>query len=217
MREVMEENQRLRMHLDRIMKEYGNLQNQFHDIVQKEADQKSSSTVNTTHHESDQEADQLVSLSLGRTSSDMKKDELSKIFKKDKARHDDEGAVNKSLNLGLDCKFETTPTDCSPVNLSPENSLEDQTNKDENGETSTWPSNKNPKTMRNNGDGDDVSQQNPTKRARVSVRVRCDAPTVRKNIYMHAFCDINYNCDNLIYVFNCVNNDFSLISPFFLL
>ncbi|KAK6787681.1 hypothetical protein RDI58_016206 [Solanum bulbocastanum] len=176
MREVMEENQRLRMHLDRMMKEYRNLQNQFHDIVKKETDQKSSSTVNTsTHHdESDQEADQLVSLSLGRTTSDMKKDELSKILKKDKG-HDDEGVIiinnNKSLDLGLDCKFESTPTECSPVNYSPENSLDDQANKDENG-------NQNPKTMRNNGDGDDVSQQNPTKRARVSVRVRCDAPTM---------------------------------------
>ncbi|KAK4719453.1 hypothetical protein R3W88_017791 [Solanum pinnatisectum] len=173
MREVMEENQRLRMHLDRMMKEYRNLQNQFQDIVKKETDQKSSSTVNTsTHHdESDQEADQLVSLSLGRTTSDMKKDELSKILKKDKG-HDDEGVIinnnnNKSLDLGLDCKFESTPT----VNYSPENSLDDQANKAENG-------NQNPKTMRNNGDGDDVSQQNPTKRARVSVRVRCDAPTM---------------------------------------
>ncbi|XP_015078734.2 probable WRKY transcription factor 61 [Solanum pennellii] len=184
MREVMEENQRLRMHLDRMMKEYRNLQNQFHDIVQKETDQKSSSTTvntSTTHHdhESDQEADQLVSLSLGRTTSDMKKDDLSKILKKDKV-HDDEGVIiisnnNKSLDLGLDCKFETTPTECSPVNYSPENSLDDiQANKDENEETS----NKNLKTMRNNGDGDDVSQQNPTKRARVSVRVRCDAPTM---------------------------------------
>lgn len=194
MREVMEENQRLRMHLDRITKEYRNLQNQFHDIVQKEADKKSSSTVNTTYHESDQEADQLVSLSLGRTTSDMKKDELSKIVKKDKG-HDNEGGVNKTLDLGLDCKFKTIPTECSPVNLSPENSLEDQANKDENGETSTtWPPNKNLKTMRNNGDGDgdgdDVSQQNPTKRARVSVRVRCDATTVRKKIYMDAYYDL---------------------------
>ncbi|MCD9638298.1 WRKY transcription factor 72B [Datura stramonium] len=176
MREVIEENQRLRMQLDRIMKDYGNLQNQFRDIVQREADQKSSSTVNTTQHESDQEADELVSLSLGRTKSDAKKDELSKILiKKDKGRHGEEAQVNKSLALGLDCKFETiTPTQCSsPVNLSPENSLE-EANKDENGETS----NKIHKTTRNSGDGDEVSQQNPTKRARVSVRVRCDAPTM---------------------------------------
>ncbi|KAK4370870.1 hypothetical protein RND71_010345 [Anisodus tanguticus] len=174
MREVMEENQRLRMHLDRIMKDYLNLQNQYHDIIQREAEQKSSSTVNTTQHESDQETDQSVSLSLGRTTSDMKKDELSKIFKKDKA-HDEE-EVNKSLALGLDCKFEvsakTSPTECSPVNLSPDNSLE-EANKEENGETSTLSPNKILKTMRNNGD-----EQNPTKRARVSVRVRCDARTM---------------------------------------
>ncbi|OIT31789.1 PREDICTED: probable WRKY transcription factor 61 [Nicotiana attenuata] len=175
MREVMEENQRLRMHLDRIMKDYRNLQMQFHDIAQKEAE-KSSSTVNTTHHESDQEADQLVSLCLGRTSSDMKTEELSKIFSKDKAHYNNDEEEYKAggLTLGLDCKFEmsakTTPTtESSPVNLSPENSLEET--KEENGET-----NKILKTMRN-GD-DDVSQQNPTKRARVSVRVRCDAPTM---------------------------------------
>ncbi|XP_009800929.1 WRKY transcription factor 72B-like isoform X2 [Nicotiana sylvestris] len=179
MREVMEENERLRMHLDRIMKDYRNLQMQFHDIAQKEAE-KSSSTVNTTHHESDQEADQLVSLSLGRTSSDIKKEELFKIFSKDKAHYNNEEEEHKAggLTLGLDCKFEmsakTTPTtESSPVNLSPENSLEET--KEENGET--WPPNKILKTMRSHGD-DDVSQQNPTKRARVSVRVRCDAPTM---------------------------------------
>ncbi|XP_009601191.1 WRKY transcription factor 72B-like [Nicotiana tomentosiformis] len=177
MREVMEENQRLRTHLDRIMKDYRNLQMQFHDIAQKEVE-KSSSTVNTTHHESDEEADQLVSLSLGRTSSDMKKEELSKIFSKDKAHYNEEEEHKAGgLTLGLDCKFEmsakTTPTtESSPVILSPENSLEET--KEENGET--WPPNKILKTMRN-GD-DDVSQQNPTKRARVSVRVRCDAPTM---------------------------------------
>lgn len=184
MREVMEENQRLRMHLDRIMKDYRNLQNQYRDIVQREADhQKSSSTtVNTTQHESDQEADELVSLSLGRATSDMKKDELSKILiKKDKGQQCEEAdeVNNESLALGLDCKFETTQTECSsPVNnLSPENSLE-VANKDENGEMSMWPQNKIHKTTRNDGDGDEVSQQNPTKRARVSVRVRCDAPTM---------------------------------------
>ncbi|XP_060170190.1 WRKY transcription factor 72B-like [Lycium barbarum] len=175
MQEVMQENQRLRLHLDRVMKDYRNLQNQYHDIVQREAE-KSSSTVNTTQHH---ESDQLVSLSLGRTTSDMKKDELSKFFKKGEAR--DEEEVNKSLALGLDCKFEvsakTSTTECSPVNLTPENSLE-EANKEENGETSTWSPNKILKTMRNNGDGDDVAQQNPTKRARVSVRVRCDAPTM---------------------------------------
>ncbi|KAK4350508.1 hypothetical protein RND71_029821 [Anisodus tanguticus] len=164
MEEVMEENQRLKTHLERIMKDYRNLQMQFHEVVQRHTE-KSNTNIRCDEAE-------LVSLSIGRTSSDTKK-KLSKILSKDKAIEDDKNG----LTLGLDCKFEssvdTPPESSSPANLSPENSLGEV--KDENG-AETWPPHKILKTVRN--EEDDVAQQNPTKRAKVSVRVRCDTPTM---------------------------------------
>ncbi|XP_059303916.1 WRKY transcription factor 72A-like isoform X1 [Lycium ferocissimum] len=163
MEEVMEENQRLKTHLDRIMKDYRHLQMQFQEVVQRDAER------SNTNNRCDEA--ELVSLSLGRTSSDTKK-ELSKILSKDKAIEDDKSG----LTLGLDCKFESsanTRTNSSPSNLSPENSLGEV--KDEKG-AETRPPHKILKTMRN--EEDDVAQQNPTKRAKVSVRVRCDTPTM---------------------------------------
>ncbi|XP_009616443.1 WRKY transcription factor 72A-like [Nicotiana tomentosiformis] len=170
MKEVMKENQRLKMHLDRIMKDYRNLQLQFHDIVQRNAE-KSNSIIDTDRHNECNEAE-FVSLSLGRSSSDTKKEEyLSKILSKDKAEEENKGG----LTLGLDCKFDlcvkTTPTEFSTANLSEENRSEEV--KDENGET--LPPHKILKTMRN---GEDDTQPNPSKRAKVSVRVRCDVPTM---------------------------------------
>ncbi|MCD7455434.1 WRKY transcription factor 72A [Datura stramonium] len=168
MEEVMEENQRLKKHLDRIMKDYRNLQTQFHEVVQRDAEKSNTNIIRCD------EADQLVSLSLGRTSSDTKKEELSKILmsKKENTKEED------NLTLGLDCKFQssanTPTTKSSPSNLSPESSLGEV--KDEKG-AETWPPHKVlKKNIRN--EEDDVVQQNPTKRAKVSVRVRCDTPTM---------------------------------------
>ncbi|KAA8540934.1 hypothetical protein F0562_024928 [Nyssa sinensis] len=164
MGEVREENQRLKMYLDRIMKDYKNLQNQFYDIVQQEA--KKPTNTAKIHRES--EEPELVSLSLGRTSSDP-------ILKDDKYKIPSKGKENEKgkegLTLGLDSKFKLIKTGPS-MNPSPENSLEEV--KEEVRES--WPPQKNLKTVRS-GD-DEVSQQNPAKRARVSVRVRCDTPTM---------------------------------------
>ncbi|CAN4088141.1 unnamed protein product [Withania somnifera] len=157
MEEVTEENQRLKKHLDRIMKDYRNLQMQFHEIiVQKDAEKSD----NVKHDEAE-----LVSLSLGRTSSDTKKE-----GKKENVEEQD------NLTLRLDCKFQpsaNTPTKSSPSKLSLANSLGEV--KDQKG-AETWAPHKVFKTTRN--EEDDMTQQNPTKRAKVSVRVRCDTPTM---------------------------------------
>ncbi|KAL0307895.1 UNVERIFIED_CONTAM: WRKY transcription factor 72A [Sesamum angustifolium] len=113
-------------------------------------------------------------LGISSSSSDRVKDEPRKTLMNEDALEG--GDKEGTLTLGLDCKFEAPkklPTEPSP-NPSPENSLEDA--KEEAGET--WP----PKTMTNVRDGgdDEISQQNPAKRARVSVRVRCDTPTVQR-------------------------------------
>ncbi|KAL0295044.1 UNVERIFIED_CONTAM: WRKY transcription factor 72A [Sesamum angustifolium] len=173
MDEVMEENQRLKMYLDQILKDYRTLQRQYRDVIQQEA--KKAPNIDSTHHDHDTDGpDQLFALSLGisSSSSDRVKDEPRKTLMNEDALEG--GDKEGTLTLGLDCKFEAPkklPTEPSP-NPSPENSLEDA--KEEAGET--WP----PKTMTNVRDGgdDEISQQNPAKRARVSVRVRCDTPTM---------------------------------------
>ncbi|KAL3528341.1 hypothetical protein ACH5RR_007663 [Cinchona calisaya] len=169
MGEVIEENQRLRMHLDRIMKDYRALQMQFQDMVHQEPNI-SNSTISTTHQETHDEEPELVSLSLGMSS--------SKNHGKEKVDdHDDDDGDKEGLALGLDCRFKLPKNQeneqRSPTNPSPEASS-GEVKEEAAGET--WPPQKSLKNVRN--DEDEVSQQNPAKRARVSVRVRCDTPTM---------------------------------------
>ncbi|KAG6412261.1 hypothetical protein SASPL_124935 [Salvia splendens] len=163
MDEVMEENQRLKMYLDRILQDYRTLQMQYRDVVQREATTKSP-------HRSDHDligapADhEVIDLNLAMSSIDRK----GEPRKTPKINDNEIGDDKQGLSLGLDCKFGLPEK--SPVI---ENSVEEV--KEEAGET--WP----PKGVKNGRDGggeDEISQQNPTKRARVSVRVRCDTPTM---------------------------------------
>ncbi|KAK7330385.1 hypothetical protein VNO77_24579 [Canavalia gladiata] len=172
MGEVIEENQRLKMCLNKIMNEYRTLERQFEDIV-KQGTKKNGDKGNDDNHQEiiDKESD-LVSLSLGRAPSNPRNDDQkSKVCKQLK----DEG-FNEDLTLGLDCKFETSKsgstTEALP-NPSPENSSE--VPKEEAGET--WPPTKPFKTTRDTTE-DEVAQQNPAKKARVCVRARCDTPTM---------------------------------------
>ncbi|XP_010256569.1 PREDICTED: probable WRKY transcription factor 72 isoform X2 [Nelumbo nucifera] len=167
MGEVREENERLKMILSRIVKDYQSLQMQFYGIVEQEEAKKSGDTAPV-----DQEIEEpeLVSLSLGRTASEPKKDEKNSNSSKSKEDDDQEG-----LSLGLDCKFEVSkPASTEKAsNPSQENSFEEPKEEDA-GET--WPPSKILKAMRS-GD-DEVSQQTHVKKARVSVRARCDTPTM---------------------------------------
>ncbi|KAL1541603.1 DNA binding domain [Salvia divinorum] len=156
MDEVMEENKRLKTDLDRILKDYRTLQMQYRDVEAAKSPHQSyhDLTAAPADHE-------LIDLSLAMSSSD-RKGETSKI------RDDKQG-----LSLGLDCKFDLPEKSPVTINLTPENSIEEA--KEEAGET--WP-HKGVKNGRDGGGEDEISQQNPTKRARVSVRVRCDTPTM---------------------------------------
>ncbi|KAL2254031.1 UNVERIFIED_CONTAM: WRKY transcription factor 72B [Sesamum indicum] len=165
MDEVMEENQKLRMCLNRILEDYRTLEMQYRDVIQQEA--KKSPTTVPTHQDHDTEEPELIALSLGRTSSNKIRDELNKI-----PTVEDEG-----VTLGLECKHDVpkmlSQAETTSLNPSPENSLEEVKEEDA-GETRKH------KAMNNAGDGgdDEILQQNPVKRARVSVRVRCDTPTM---------------------------------------
>ncbi|KAL5724987.1 WRKY transcription factor [Ranunculus cassubicifolius] len=169
MDEVREENERLKTILAQIRKDYHSLQMHFFEIVQNEQGDKKSVDPTPMHEEEEQE---LISLCLGRSSSESKKDEKS-ITIANKSKMDKD--FKEGLALGLDCKFEGIDGGATdPVLIrSPEDSF-GEAKEEEVGEQ--WPPSKVLKTMRTGED--DVSQQPPVKKARVSVRARCDTPTM---------------------------------------
>nr|QWQ79456.1 WRKY34 [Juglans sigillata] len=162
MGEVREENQRLKKSLDRIMKDYQNLQMKFFDIVQKD---RIKTTNNTNNHQEIEESDQIVSLCLGRVTHDTKEDKKTVVSSKLK---EDDQAKETSLTLGLDRRFELS--DQSKVNAKSFEELKKEARE------TCWQHSKVLKTKRS-GD-DEVQQQNPVKKARVSVRARCNTPTM---------------------------------------
>ncbi|KAH0975660.1 hypothetical protein GBA52_017559 [Prunus armeniaca] len=178
MGEVREENQRLKKYLDRITDEYQTLQMQLYDIQEKANKSKdvTIASANNIYNHQDEESE-MVSLSLGSFSSRPKKDEKNKNRSTSSQGKENE-SDRESLSLGLDCKYEApkssaTTTEVPLSNSSPASSLE-EVPKEEAGET--WPPKKVLKTARSVED--EVAQQNPVKKARVSVRARCDTPTM---------------------------------------
>ncbi|KAK1407292.1 hypothetical protein QVD17_38906 [Tagetes erecta] len=167
MGEVREENQRLRVHLDQIMKEYKTLQNKFQDIFHQQQQQTSIAgaiKINRNDKQQTDDESELVSLSLGRTSS-------TEPIKKDKRCSSPPTKGGEGLDLGLECgKFEPSSAikNESSVIPSPDDSLEEA--KDETPQK--------PSTPKRNGEDQEVLQQTPAKKTRVSVRVRCDTPTM---------------------------------------
>ncbi|XP_028788497.1 probable WRKY transcription factor 61 [Neltuma alba] len=200
---VREENQRLKRSLDRVLKDYRTLEMQFKDMVQKGRTKQS---ITSDHHKgspssdhsgrdiiiTEEESDELVSLSLGRdipsNNNPIRKphDQKSKASKALLLKDEEE----EDLALGLDCKFETSKSGSlstheannnnnSPntINPSPTNSSEETPNKEE---EESWQPSKALKTTRDTACSaeDEVSQHNPAKKARVCVRARCDTPTM---------------------------------------
>ncbi|KAK4752914.1 hypothetical protein SAY87_021712 [Trapa incisa] len=162
MGEVKEENERLKMRLERVRRDYDTLQMQFFDIIKQDGDGKQQQQ-SVNYAREPEESDQLVSLSLGWK----KKDE--KISKLDDHRITNKDDQQEDLALSLDCKVGPA----KKGNTSRENSSEDH--KEEAGEA--WPPSQVLKTTTRSGD-DEASQLNPTKKARVCVRARCDTPTM---------------------------------------
>ncbi|TQD92000.1 hypothetical protein C1H46_022404 [Malus baccata] len=181
MGEVREENQRLKKYLDRITEDYQTLQMQFYDIQQKANKSKDIAIPSTIQKYNQDEESELVSLSLGSFSGKPKwnqKNDKNPSTSQGKVENESDG---ESLSLGLDCKYEiaaksSATTDQVPLaNPSPGSSLE-EVPKEEAGKT--WQPKKVLKTMRSSAIEDEVAQQSPAKKARVSVRARCDTPTM---------------------------------------
>ncbi|XP_061360836.1 WRKY transcription factor 72A-like [Gastrolobium bilobum] len=164
MGEVKEENERLKMMLEQVEKDYHSLQLCFFDILQRETSKKSVKDSAPSHDEV--EEPMLVSLSLGRSPREPKKDAIIGNSSKPKEKED----LEANLTLGLDSKTLSSMELVS--DLSPMNNSEELKEAEAGGTCST---NKSARTK----DGDDeISELTPTKRARVCVRTRCDTPTM---------------------------------------
>ncbi|KAK7304595.1 hypothetical protein VNO77_42478 [Canavalia gladiata] len=170
MGEVMEENERLKKSLNRILNDYRTLQVQFHNIVEQETKDSSDHKMNSNHQKIIEESE-LVSLSLGRVPRNNEKGKVSKALKEE--LEDKEG-----LTLGLEYKIETSKSGSTTEHLpnpSPTNSVE--VPKEEVAKESWTPSKGHKTNIIDNGENE-VSLQNATKKARVCVRARCDTPTL---------------------------------------
>ncbi|TKY65205.1 WRKY transcription factor 72 [Spatholobus suberectus] len=163
MGEVKKENGRLKMMLERVEKDYHSLQLRFFDILHKDVSKKGVADSSTSHDET--EEPELVSLCLGRSPKEPKKE--ARIGDSNKPKEKDGGP---NLTLGLDSKHLLSMevvSDSSPMNSSEEP-------KEAEAEGTLSP-NQSAKMMNVN---EDMSDQMPAKRARVSVRARCDTPTM---------------------------------------
>lgn len=174
MGEVKEENERLKTMLSRVEKDYNTLQLRFFDIVNKEVSNNGVEESSTSHEENDEEPE-FVSLCLGRSPNEYKK-EVAKIDQNsNKPKEKEDMEVN--LSLGLDSKYMLSMELVS--DLTPMNSIEELPKEVEVEEKGTlFSTNKSTKVINVN---DEVSDQMPTKRVRVSVRAKCDTPTVSIN------------------------------------
>ncbi|CAJ1975254.1 unnamed protein product [Sphenostylis stenocarpa] len=169
MGEVREENQRLKMCLNRILNEYRTLEMQFNNIVEQETKDSSEKPKNDDEHGVMMEESELVSLSLGRLPVPRNNENKGKVPQTLKEEEEDK----EGLSLGLECKFETSKSGSTTEhvpNPSPTNSVEEVPKEEVAGES--WPPGKGQKTNRDAGE-DEVSHQNPAKKARVCLNDGC--------------------------------------------
>jgi len=207
MGEVREENKRLKTMLSRIVEDYRSLQLHFHDVVQKGQAKKLAdpSTIMPTGIEEPE----FVSLSLG-TSTSMHKKEEKNSAAEGKGREDFMSIKEEGLSLGLSACKDGAINNIAKIQpdvmtLSPEVSSEDAKDDTMEAADQQWQPSKTQKiNLRNVGTEpeDDIGPLPQAKKARVSVRARCDAPTVRRH-------NIPFERDVMLasYVYIGVGND----------
>jgi hypothetical protein len=190
MGEVREENKRLKTMLSRIAEDYRSLQLHFHDVLQQGQAKKLADPA--TAMPTNIEEPEFVSLRLG-TSTSMHKNEGNSSVYEGKGRADSMDTKEGGLSLGLsDCKVGATNNakiQPDAPTLSPEGSSEDVKDDALEAGDQQWPPSKKLKNLRSVGveeAEDDIGPLQQAKKARVSVRARCDAPTV--NTYISEKC-----------------------------
>lgn len=173
MKKVIEENERLRAMLKQMEKDYKTLQMHFFEVVHRKSKRNLNSSL--SHEEHDES--EIVSLSLGRSAGEATKD-----FKIMDRSSKDEQLDAEGLTLGLDSKFHVSKRKQTEAmfELGPENSFEES--KEEEAKEMRPPI----ETLKVSKNGENEGQeQSLVKRARVSVRTRCDAPTVSMTLFFH--------------------------------
>ncbi|XP_060215755.1 WRKY transcription factor 72A-like isoform X1 [Lycium barbarum] len=167
--EAKEENERLKSTLSKIMRDYKSLQMHFQGVAQpyhKPQYSKDIATSTIVEVEEEEEVE-LVSLSLGRTSREIKKEYDQNEGKNKKHSK----LLFDGLDLGLDSRFSSDLTKVTKNYDTSENSFEESKKENINEPC--------PKMARISGDDDeDFLQQNSQKKARVSIRAVCDTTTM---------------------------------------
>ncbi|XVE53278.1 hypothetical protein DITRI_Ditri02bG0191700 [Diplodiscus trichospermus] len=227
MGEVKEENERLKLLISQVLKDCQSLQMRFLDILQQE-EAKNHSTMTAPSDQENEESDDLVSLSLGRSSGshETKKEEKKSSNLISKGEEDEK---NEGLELSLEWKFEPAAAG-STDEPEKEPSSGSSLGKQEDEEASeAGPPTKILKTVRS-GDDKDLSEQMQVKKARVSVRARCDAPTMNDGCQWRKYgqktakgnpcprayyrCTVSPNCPVRKQVQRCVEDMSILITTY---
>lgn len=179
MGEIRAENEKLKLLLAQMAKDFQALQSHFLDILQQEEAKKSKDTISTHHDQENEELDELVSLSLGRSSAESKKDD-KRICNNLSDGHEKNNKEGLALGLELDSsRFELSSNSRESEKNRPSSATTTCEQLKEEELTEIWPPSKiNLKTKRSDDHEEEVLQQAQRKKARVSVRARCDTPTV---------------------------------------
>ncbi|KAL7611280.1 hypothetical protein Lser_V15G11528 [Lactuca serriola] len=149
MGQVRQENQKLKHTLSMVLKDYNSLQTHYNDFFQQEIPKNTKNLV--TNQEGDH-GNELISLSLGTLSSYKQKDSQQKVncFSKTK-----DGGDEQELKLGLGCEFDMKKDEKTQNLEPPVHNLKSERRED-----------------------NDLLDQIPLKKARVSVKVVCDTQTM---------------------------------------
>ena len=165
---MKEENERLKTVLTQIVKDYQALQMQLFDISQKKDHQEQANAKPLENSTLDHQAEEpeLVELSLGTSPSTETKKKNN-----ERTKEEDHQMRSEGLTLGLEY--------CNYVENSGSDNCSSEKEEAVDQAVERWPPSKMLKSdLRREDDEVAAAHATSVKRARVSVRARCDAPTV---------------------------------------
>lgn len=175
---VREENQRLKSMLSQIVKDYQSLQHQFFEVVQEEEKAEMEPSPNKLllpHNQENNEEAELLSLTLGLSSSQLKTEgeRRNTLTMQSESAKNGNSDMKQELSLGLyDGKIMSRDHESS------KDTKEGEILK-------KWPPSKVLKTVRS--DDEQALEQTHLKKARVCVRVRCDASTMEDGCHWRKY------------------------------